>query len=168
MANGHENLIPASKRSKAEAKENGRKGGIASGEARRKKKDMRERAKLIMEMDAAPHVAKAMSKTGIDVSDNTDVVLAGIYKGVLKGETKSINLWMELTGDSLKEAHREELHELERRKAEAEAELKEMEAELAKMRIAAIKGIDDEEVPDDGFLDALKGTAAEDWSNDVL
>lgn len=33
-----ENLIPNNKRSPREVRENGRKGGIASGEARRKKK----------------------------------------------------------------------------------------------------------------------------------
>ena len=37
MAN-EENLIPANKRSLSEARENGRKGGIASGKARREKK----------------------------------------------------------------------------------------------------------------------------------
>ena len=37
-----ENLIPGDKRSQSEARENGRKGGIASGEARREKKTMRE------------------------------------------------------------------------------------------------------------------------------
>ena len=37
-----ENLIPGDKRSQSEARENGRKGGIASGKARRQKKTMRE------------------------------------------------------------------------------------------------------------------------------
>ena len=36
MAN-EQNLIPANKRSKSEARENGSKGGIASGKSRRKK-----------------------------------------------------------------------------------------------------------------------------------
>ena len=38
-------------RSTEEAKERGRKGGIASGEARRAKKTMRETAKALMEME---------------------------------------------------------------------------------------------------------------------
>ena len=42
MANGIDNLIPNSERSPNEVRENGRKGGIASGVARRKKRDLRE------------------------------------------------------------------------------------------------------------------------------
>lgn len=39
---GHENLIPFSERSKEEAREKGRKGGIASGKTRREKANMRK------------------------------------------------------------------------------------------------------------------------------
>lgn len=168
MAN-EQNLKPfTSEQSREEAVKNGKKGGLASGKARREKRALRERAKLIMELPADPRVARAMKKTGIDVFDNTDVVLAGIYKGVLKGDTKSINLWMELTGDSIREQERTEIRALEKRKAELEAERAAMENELYKMRLDALKGVGDNELPDDGFLDALKGTAAEDWSNEVL
>ena len=44
-----DNLIPNSKRSPEELREMTRKGGIASGEARRAKRDMRERMKLMLE-----------------------------------------------------------------------------------------------------------------------
>ena len=46
---GHKNLIPCDRRSKEEAREIGKKGGIASGEARRAKRDMRERMKMMLE-----------------------------------------------------------------------------------------------------------------------
>lgn len=46
---GHDNLIPMNMRSKEEARESGRKGGKASGEARRRKRDMRELMKLMLE-----------------------------------------------------------------------------------------------------------------------
>lgn len=39
---GHENLIPMNRRTKEEARETGRKGGIASGKARREKADLRK------------------------------------------------------------------------------------------------------------------------------
>lgn len=121
-----------------------------------------------MEAAADPRVAKAMSKTGVDVKDNADVVIAGIYKGVIKGEPKSLAMWMELTGQSVKENRKGELFEYEKRKAEAEAKRAEMETELYRMRLEAIKGVGQDELPDDGFLEALKGTAAEDWSDEVL
>ena len=42
-----ENLIPNSERSPSELREMGRKGGIRSGESRRRKKRMRESAELL-------------------------------------------------------------------------------------------------------------------------
>lgn len=44
-----DNLIPNSKRSPKELREMTRKGGIASGKARRAKRDMRERMKMMLE-----------------------------------------------------------------------------------------------------------------------
>ena len=46
MAN-EQNLIPGNKRSQSEARENGRKGGIASGEKRRHQRDLREAVKAL-------------------------------------------------------------------------------------------------------------------------
>lgn len=168
MANGQENLIPINERTTDEQREIRQKGGIASGEARRKKRDLRERARLINEQMADPRVAAAMSRTGIDIEDNADVVLAGILKGVIKGDIKSIDRWMELTGENARENERHEIRMLEGRKKELEAERAAMENELYRLRLDAIKGIGQDELPDDGFLEALKGTAAEDWSDEVL
>lgn len=66
MAN-EKNLIPHNKRSKSEARENGRKGGIASGESRRKRKSLREQLEILLENGntqesiAVALVEKAMS-----------------------------------------------------------------------------------------------------------
>lgn len=46
---GTKNLIPFSERTEKEQKEIRTKGGIASGEARRAKRDMRERMKMMLE-----------------------------------------------------------------------------------------------------------------------
>lgn len=48
-ANGIDNLVPQSERTKEEQRKIARMGGIASGEARRAKRDMRERMKLMLE-----------------------------------------------------------------------------------------------------------------------
>ena len=45
-----ENLIPNSERSPSELREMGRKGGIKSGESRRRKKRLRESAVLLTEI----------------------------------------------------------------------------------------------------------------------
>ena len=45
------NLIPTSERSKDEVREIGRKGGIASGEARRRKKTLKEALIMALEIE---------------------------------------------------------------------------------------------------------------------
>lgn len=50
MAN-EQNLIPNSQRSPKEVRENGRKGGIASGKTRKAKKSFREAAKWVLGME---------------------------------------------------------------------------------------------------------------------
>ena len=51
MAN-EQNLIPNSERSPSEVRENGRKGGIASGKARREKADLRKQLQVFLESEA--------------------------------------------------------------------------------------------------------------------
>ncbi len=46
-----DNLIPNSKRSPEEVRENGRKGGIKSGETRRKRKTLREELLALLETE---------------------------------------------------------------------------------------------------------------------
>lgn len=46
MAN-EQNLIPGNRRSQSEARENGRRGGIASGEKRRHQRDLRKAVKAL-------------------------------------------------------------------------------------------------------------------------
>lgn len=50
MAGGADNLIPFSERSKEEARECGRAGGIASGIARRRKRSLKEAADLYLSL----------------------------------------------------------------------------------------------------------------------
>jgi len=51
VSKGHENLIPTNKRSKEEARELGRKGGIASGKARRERKTLKDELIMLLEDD---------------------------------------------------------------------------------------------------------------------
>lgn len=51
MANGLENLKPFNELTEDEQRELSRKGGIASGEARRKRKTLREELLLLLEQD---------------------------------------------------------------------------------------------------------------------
>lgn len=64
MANGQENLIPFSERSEDEARESGRKGGKASGVARRRKADLRKIAEGMITGD----ISEMMIKSLIDIA----------------------------------------------------------------------------------------------------
>ena len=65
-----DNLIKQSERSPQEAREMGRKGGIKSGEARRRKKTMREALELLMYKTELPEQTKQMLKAeGVNEDD---------------------------------------------------------------------------------------------------
>lgn len=67
-----ENLKPA--KTADEAKQRGKNGGIKSGEARRKKRDAKQAAKLILELPCDESFAKNLKKMNIDKEDFTNVV----------------------------------------------------------------------------------------------
>ena len=91
-----QNLIPASERSKDEARRNGRKGGIASGEKRRHQRDLRE---AVMAMQSAVLPVKGESE-GMAVADA--IARAVAYKAA-KGDLKAAALlWEWLYGKQTK------------------------------------------------------------------
>lgn len=90
-------------RSKDEAKERGRKGGIKSGEVRREKKSMRDTAKTLLAMEVVgENNKKNLEAFGIKKSDQnyqTAVVVRLMQKALMEGDTSAIRLIGELTGD---------------------------------------------------------------------
>lgn len=86
-----------------QASENGRKGGIASGEARRAKKNMKQMAKMLMEMPVVGETNKQNLKNfGVQSEDqnyNTAIVVRLMQKALVEGDTGAIRLLGELTGD---------------------------------------------------------------------
>lgn len=62
-----ENLIPFSERSKKEARELGRKGGIASGKARRERKTLKEELILLLaDGDTQKNISVALIQQALD------------------------------------------------------------------------------------------------------
>ena len=104
---GEENLIPMSERSKAEARELGRKGGIASGKARSANAEMRKRLEQILKMTL--HEGKAGKiKTLADAKGAnltiSDALLVKLVTMALGGNIKAMNKLMELLDTSNTEA----------------------------------------------------------------
>lgn len=101
-----ENLIPV--RNEKEAREKGRKGGIASGEARRRKKNMAELAKMMLEARVATNNQKDIKDVmGEDVQEEDMSVMAwmiaGQAKSAAKGNTKAFNALNELSNKGEKD-----------------------------------------------------------------
>lgn len=100
---GTENLVPV--RTKEEARERGRKGGLKSAEVRRQKKTMREMAKGIMETTVSEqmgNVRETLARMGLEENDMTyqaAVVVRLIQKAMVEGDTSAIRVLGELTGE---------------------------------------------------------------------
>lgn len=101
MAN-EENLIPISERTSSELREMTRKGGIASGQARRQKKTLSELAKMIAENPAPTSAKKKLTKMGISDEDanNNACIVAAVYDKAVKGNMQAVDKWEQLTAVS--------------------------------------------------------------------
>ena len=91
--NGTRNLIPTNRRSKEEAKEISRRGGIESGKARKKKKDLKEALELLLLRKPNAEVkAFIKSALGIDAESLFDAMhIKQIEKAVKSGDTSAYN-----------------------------------------------------------------------------
>lgn len=86
MANKQNLRVPTS----SEARENGKKGGIASGEARRAKKSLREAMQILMDADLTGKDGKTMT--------GTEAMAAKVFQAALKGDWKAWELARDTAG----------------------------------------------------------------------
>ena len=90
-----DNLIPfTSEQSREEAKINGRKGGIASGEARREKATMKKTLEMLL--DEKNNKGKTYR----------DLTTLGLIKGAIDGKAENYKVMLALLGE-LEEQHSE-------------------------------------------------------------
>ena len=96
------NLIPMDQRSKSEARELGRNGGIASGVSRRRKRSLKEAADLFLSMPVTDtRTFNKMAKAGIDVddADYQMAVIVGLTMQAAKGDAKAAKVIVDLLGE---------------------------------------------------------------------
>ena len=86
----NENLIPVSSRTSSELREQTRKGGIASGIARRERKMLRERLLLMGEQE----ITNKAGERGI--AEN--IIAMQLRNKAVGGDLKAMRLYAELTG----------------------------------------------------------------------
>ena len=131
-----------------EAVENGRQGGIASGKARRRKADLRKMAQAVL--DGTYKDQNGNEVTGEELIVRSLIKNLSIPQG--KNWGKAMDLLVQLTGAAQTKEMTDKLK---------------AEAKLAKAKAAEIEAAKNEDiVMTDNFLEALNGTAAEDWSDE--
>lgn len=138
MAND-ENLKPQNKRPKSEQREIARQGGIASGKARRRKRTMKEAAKLILGLPVNGEQTVLLAQYGIEEKDRTNItlIMAKAVQMAANGNLKAAEFVRDIIGESPK------MQLLEKR-LEALAEEKEATHLLSTEWVDAILNIEEE------------------------
>ena len=106
MANdGIENLIPV--RTVEEAREKGRKGGIASGKARREKRDRKQMASdlldLTMQGAGVDKIKKFFGMKDIELNAYQVTVLSCLMKAMQKGDANALEKLLKIAGEQFTE-----------------------------------------------------------------
>ena len=141
------NLVPF--RSESEARENGRKGGKKSGETRRRKKALKS---LMNDLLSSGIVNDDIYNMTVDMGFGADTtygaaVVAAMVRQAALGDTKAFNAIVDLIGEG---------------SSGERVKLQKKQAALQEKKLSG----EDEQSPDDGFLAALDGSAAEDWNDE--
>lgn len=103
---GYKNLIPVTERTKEEQREIQRKGGIASGKARRQKRRLKEIADIMLEMTIGEGRLSDLEniKEITEVADKkittADAMVFAQIQKALKGDNKSFELIRDLVGEN--------------------------------------------------------------------
>lgn len=152
MAN-EKNLIKNSERTPSELREITTKGGIASGKARRKKAEFKKALEIVLSSKVQnQQLAEMLETMGYDNTNEMAIALMTVQKA-MKGDLRAVEL-IERTGN---QAAKDKLD-----KQEQKERIRALKLENQRKAMMLGEGID-EEVYDDGFVDALKGTVGETW-----
>ena len=107
MANdGIENLIPQSERTKEEQREIARQGGIASGKARREKRDRKQRAAELFDLTmqgAGVEKIKKFFNINDDLTAYETMVLSCFMKAMQKGDANALEKLLKISGEQFAE-----------------------------------------------------------------
>ena len=144
MLNKDNLIVPSS----SEARKNGRKGGIKSGEVRRRKKSMKSVLSAMLNADVvSDEIYNSAAELGVDVMEMTyqAAIMAALVRRAASGDVAAVREIRSIIGED---------NDTER--------IKLQKKQLA-MQEKKLSG-EEEQTPDDGFLNALNGSAADDWT----
>lgn len=160
MAN-EENLIPFDKRTESEQREIRKKGGIKSGEARRKKKSMKQVANYLLSLPAVEELQEEMIESGVtsDNVDNQTALVFSMLQRAIKGNVSAAQFIADITGNTaMTEVEREKIKLEKKRLKMEEQQLIGQDACIDEIQLkkdaisgiaAQLKPISDDEVMND-------------------
>lgn len=147
MANEQNLRVPSSK----EARELGRKGGIASGKARRRKADLKRAFNTILKADAAnENIAKQLEALGFEATNEMALAMVMMQKA-MKGNVKAFEQIARLVAIDTKDS-------LDRKEQRERIVSIQLGNEKLKTQIGKEEG-QDEKIA--GFLDIIKGAVSD-------
>lgn len=91
-----ENLIP---QAHVLTVEEASKGGKNSGEARRKKKTLRETAEIMLACELPPDVKRKLKSNGLEAEDYKDAVIAAAIQSIIRGNSNMFGQFVKLMGE---------------------------------------------------------------------
>lgn len=143
------NLVPFTERTESEQREIRQAGGRKSGETRRRKKALKS---LMNDLLSSDIVNDDIYNSTVDMGFGADptygaAVVAAMVRQAALGDTKAFNAIVDLIGEG---------------SSGERVKLQKKQVELQERKLAG----EEEQTPDDGFLAALDGSAAEDWHED--
>jgi len=163
---GTENLIPLNKRSKEVQREIQEKGRKANKKKAEERKTIKACLKLMIDEGAPEKIRRAFDRNGYDVTTHREAITAAILMGAMKGEPKMVDKALELLGEDYKMNARLDEVKIQKERLKMEQSKVAIEEAKAKAWMEALKNQQEAEMEDDGFMDALKGTAKDDWTDD--
>ena len=153
MLANEENLIKNSERTPSERREIAKKAGIASGKARRKKAEFKKALEIVLSSKVQnQQLAEMLETMGYDNTNEMAIALMTVQKA-MKGDLRAVEL-IERTANQVAKDKLDKQEQKERIRA--------LKLENQRKAMMLGEGID-EEVYDDGFVDALKGAVEETW-----
>ncbi|HEW9152032.1 TPA: stress-induced protein [Streptococcus pneumoniae] len=149
MAN-EQNLKPANKRTKSEHREIAKKGGVASGVARRKKANLKKAFETILQAEvASPNVKKQLEELGFDSTNEMALAMVMMQKA-MKGNVRAFEQISKLTTtdakdtlDKKEQKARIKRLELDNKKREQELSGSKSDTSLMESLLDAVKGGDE-------------------------
>lgn len=137
---GADNLIPNSERTPEELREMTRKGGIASGKARRKKANLRKAFETILQAEvASPNVKKQLEELGFDSTNEMALAMVMMQKA-MKGNVRAFEQISKLTTTDVKDSldKKEQKERIKSIELKNKREEKMLDTDIANKRVIEI------------------------------